>query len=133
MAEQNATLTLPTGEVVELPVLKGSYGPDVIDVSGLLKAGFFTYDPGFMSTAATESTITYIDGGEGVLLHRGYSIEDLAENSNYLETCYLLWYGELPSKAQKQEFVTTSHVIRCFMSLWHTSLMASTITRTRWR
>ena len=75
MAEQNATLTLPTGEVVELPVLKGSYGPDVIDVSGLLKAGFFTYDPGFMSTAATESTITYIDGGEGVLLHRGYSIE----------------------------------------------------------
>ena len=107
MAEQNATLTLPTGEVVELPVLKGSYGPDVIDVSGLLKAGFFTYDPGFMSTAATESTITYIDGGEGVLLHRGYSIEDLAENSNYLETCYLLWYGELPSKAQKQEFMTS--------------------------
>ena len=102
MAEQNATLTLPTGEVVELPVLKGSYGPDVIDVSGLLKAGFFTYDPGFMSTAATESTITYIDGGEGVLLHRGYSIEDLAENSNYLETCYLLWYGELPSSAQSR-------------------------------
>ena len=106
MAEQNATLTLPTGEVVELPVLKGSYGPDVIDVSGLLKAGFFTYDPGFMSTAATESTIIH-RWRRGVLLHRGYSIEDLAENSNYLETCYLLWYGELPSKTQKQEFVTS--------------------------
>ena len=106
MAEQNATLTLPTGEVVELPVLKGSYGPDVIDVSGLLNVGFFTYDPGFMSTAATESTITYIDGDEGVLLHRGYSIEDLAEKSNYLETCYLLWYGELPSTTQREEFIT---------------------------
>src|SRR6056300_1044530 len=106
MAENNATLTLPTGEVVELPVLKGSYGPDVIDVSGLLKAGYFTYDPGFMSTAATESKITYIDGGKGVLLHRGYSIEDLAENSDFLETCYLLWYGQLPNQEQKQEFVT---------------------------
>ena len=106
MAENNATLTLPTGEVVELPVLKGSYGPDVIDVSGLLKAGYFTYDPGFMSTAATESKITYIDGGKGVLLQRGYSIEDLAENSDFLETCYLLWYGQLPNQEQKQQFVS---------------------------
>mgnify|MGYP000288117178 CR=1 FL=1 len=105
MAENNATLTLPTGEVVELPVLKGSYGPDVIDVSGLLKAGYFTYDPGFMSTAATESAITYIDGGEGVLLHRGYSIEDLAENSDYLENWYLMWYEKLRKKEQKQKFV----------------------------
>ena len=65
MAEKNATLTLPTGEVIDLPVLKGSYGPDVVDVSGLLKAGYFTYDPGFMSTAATESKITFIDGDQG--------------------------------------------------------------------
>ena len=100
MAERNATLTLPTGEVVDLPVLKGSYGPDVIDVSGLLNAGYFTYDPGFMSTASTESKITFIDGDEGVLLHRGYSIEDLAENSDYLETCFLLWYGHLPTRAE---------------------------------
>ena len=105
MAERNATLTLPTGEVVDLPVLKGSYGPDVIDVSGLLNAGYFTYDPGFMSTASTESKITFIDGDEGVLLHRGYSIEDLAENSDYLETCFLLWYGHLPNQEQKQTFV----------------------------
>ena len=77
----------------------------MIDVSGLLKAGYFTYDPGFMSTASTESKITFIDGDEGVLLHRGYSIEDLAENSDYLETCFLLWYGHLPNQEQKQTFV----------------------------
>ncbi len=106
MAEKNAALTLPTGEIVNLPVLKGSYGPDVIDVSGLLKAGYFTYDIGFMSTAASESKITFIDGDAGVLLHRGYSIEDLAEHSDFLETCYLLWYGQLPSVSEKTEFVS---------------------------
>jgi len=105
MAEKNATLTLPTGEVVELPVYQGTTGPDVIDVSALLKAGYFTFDPGFMSTAATESKITYIDGDQGILLHRGYSIEDLAEKSDYLETCYLLWYGQIPNAAQKDQFV----------------------------
>ena len=105
MAEKNATLTLPTGEVIDLPVLKGSYGPDVVDVSGLLKAGYFTYDPGFMSTAATESKITFIDGDQGVLLHRGYSIEELAEQSDFLETCFLLWYGHLPNSEEKKGFV----------------------------
>ncbi|MDC1207773.1 citrate synthase [Litorivicinus sp.] len=105
MAEKNALLTLPTGETITLPIYQGSTGPDVIDVSGLLKAGYFTYDPGFMSTAATESKITYIDGDQGILLHRGYSIEDLAEKSDYLETCYLLWYGQLPSKSEKEIFV----------------------------
>ncbi|HCL68477.1 MAG TPA: citrate (Si)-synthase, partial [Gammaproteobacteria bacterium] len=105
MAEKNATLTLPTGEVIDLPVLKGSYGPDVVDVSGLLKAGYFTYDPGFMSTAATESKITFIDGNQGVLLHRGYSIEELAEHSDFLETCFLLWYGHLPNSEEKTGFV----------------------------
>ena len=102
MAEKNAKLTLPTGEVIDLPVIKGSYGPDVVDVSGLLKAGYFTYDPGFMSTAATESKITFIDGDQGVLLHRGYSIEELAEHSDFLETCFLLWYGHLPNSEQKR-------------------------------
>ena len=105
MAEKNAKLTLPTGEVIDLPVLKGSYGPDVVDVSGLLKAGYFTYDPGFMSTAATESKITFIDGDQGVLLHRGYSIEELAEHSDFLETCFLLWYGHLPNSEEKKGFV----------------------------
>jgi Citrate synthase len=72
MAEEHAKLTLPSGEVLELPVYQGTTGPDVVDVSGLLKSGYFTYDPGFMSTAATESKITYIDGDQGILLHRGF-------------------------------------------------------------
>ena len=109
MAEKNATLTLPSGEVIDLPVLKGSYGPDVVDVSGLLKAGYFTYDPGFMSTAATESKITFIDGNQGVLLHRGYSIEELAEYSDFLETCFLLWYGHLPKREQKSGICEQHH------------------------
>ena len=105
MADKHATLTLPTGKTIELPVYSGSIGPDVIDVAGLLKEGYFTHDPGFMSTSATESKITFIDGDKGVLLHRGYSIEDLAEHSDYLETCYLLWYGTLPNSEEKQQFV----------------------------
>ena len=105
MADKHATLTLPTGKTIELPVYSGSIGPDVIDVAGLLKEGYFTHDPGFMSTSATESKITFIDGDKGILLHRGYSIEDLAEHSDYLETCYLLWYGTLPNSDEKQQFV----------------------------
>ncbi|MCZ6830041.1 MAG: citrate synthase [Gammaproteobacteria bacterium] len=94
-------------EAIELPIYSGSIGPDVIDVGGLSSQGMFTYDPGFISTAACESQITYIDGDKGVLLHRGYPIEQLAEHSDYLETCYLLLYGELPSTQQKAEFENT--------------------------
>ncbi|MCF6768510.1 citrate synthase [Thiotrichales bacterium 19S11-10] len=90
---------------VELPVLGGSEGPDTIDVSALVKTGKFTYDPGFMSTAACESKITYIDGSNGILLHRGYPIADLAENTDFMEVCYLLINGELPNKAQYDDFV----------------------------
>jgi citrate synthase len=79
----------------------------VIDVGQLTAQGYFTYDPGFVSTAACESAITYIDGAKGVLLHRGYPIEQLADQSDYLETCYLLLNGELPSKAEREEFVNT--------------------------
>ena len=82
-------------------------GPDVVDVRGLTATGHFTFDPGFMSTASCESKITYIDGDKGVLLHRGYPIEQLAEKSDYLETCYLLLNGELPTAAQKEQFVGT--------------------------
>jgi citrate synthase len=90
---------------VELPVLKGTVGPDVIDVRKLYaSAGVFTYDPGFTSTAACESSITYIDGDEGILLYRGYPIEYLAEHGDFLETCYLLLYGELPNAEQMKEF-----------------------------
>ena len=88
---------------VDLPVYEGTTGPDVVDVSSLVSKGIFTYDPGFMSTAACESDITYIDGGKGVLLHRGYAIDELADKGDFLETCYLLLYGELPSKAEKRQ------------------------------
>jgi citrate synthase len=89
---------------VEFPVYSGSVGPDVIDISKLYaQTGMFTYDPGFTSTASTESKITYIDGDAGVLLYRGYPIEQLAQG-DFLETCYLLLYGELPTPAQKKDF-----------------------------
>jgi citrate synthase len=87
------------------PVYEGSIGPEVIDVSKLYaETGMFTYDPGFTSTASCESKITYIDGDEGVLLYRGYPIDDLAEHGDFLETCYLLLYGELPTAQQKADF-----------------------------
>ena len=86
------------------PIYEGTIGPDVIDISKLYgSAGIFTYDPGFTSTGSCESKITYIDGDEGVLLYRGYPIEQLAEHGDFLETCYLLLYGELPTAAQKAD------------------------------
>ena len=108
MADKKARLTVDgLDEVIELPVYSGTEGPDVIDVRPLTGQGLFTYDPGFVSTAACESKITYIDGGQGVLLHGGYPIEQLAENSDYLETCFLLLNGELPTPEQKELFVNT--------------------------
>ncbi len=98
----------------EFPVLSGTVGPDVLDIRSLYaKTGMFTYDPGFTSTAACDSAITYIDGDKGELLYRGYPIEQLAEKSNYLEVCYLLLYGELPTKAQFAEFekLVTRHTM----------------------
>src|SRR5579863_4458877 len=95
-----------TGKSVELPVLEGSIGPKVIDVRKLYaQTGYFTYDPGFMATAACRSSITYIDGDEGVLLYRGYPIEELAARSDFMEVSYLLLYGELPTAAEKVKFV----------------------------
>ncbi|MFT3736907.1 MAG: citrate synthase [Rhodocyclaceae bacterium] len=104
---RNATLTLD-GQSYEFPVLSGSVGPDVIDIRSLYaKSGAFTFDPGFMSTAACKSSITYIDGDKGELMYRGYPIANLAENCNFLETCYLLKNGELPNKTQYDEFEGT--------------------------
>lgn len=101
---KKATLTVE-GKTVDFPVLSGTVGPDVIDISKLYaQTGMFTYDPGFTSTGSCESKITYIDGDEGILLYRGYPIEQLAEKGDFLETCYLLLYGELPTKAQKEDF-----------------------------
>ncbi|UDF02341.1 citrate synthase [Asticcacaulis sp. AND118] len=95
-------------KVIDLPILKGSIGPDVIDIRKLYaQSDAFTYDPGFTSTASCESKITYIDGDQGVLLHRGYPIDQLASQSNFLETCYLLLHGELPSAAEYEKFEST--------------------------
>src|ERR1041385_8482939 len=105
----NGTMTLTdnaTGKSIELPVIEGSIGPKVIDVRKLYaQTGYFTYDPGFMATAACRSSITYIDGDEGVLLYRGYPIEELAAKSDFMEVSYLLLFGELPTADQKAQFV----------------------------
>src|SRR5438132_6334220 len=106
MSETTATLKVGD-ESWDFPVREGTVGPDVIDISSLYaKTGRFTYDPGFTSTAACESQITFIDGDEGILLYRGYLIDQLAEHGDFLETCYLLLYGELPTQSHKSEFDT---------------------------
>ena len=105
MADRKATLTVDgLDKTIELPVHSGTLGPDVIDVRGLGAEGLFTYDPGFMATSSCQSAITYIDGGEGTLLHRGYPIGQLAKESNFVELCYLLLFGELPTDEQYAEF-----------------------------
>ncbi|MGD1017259.1 MAG: citrate synthase [Roseiarcus sp.] len=104
MSATSATLKIGD-KTVELPVRQGTSGPAVIDIGKLYsQTGLFTYDPGFTSTASTESKITYIDGDAGVLLYRGYPIEQIAEHGDFLEACYLLLYGELPTPTQKSEF-----------------------------
>lgn len=104
-----ATLSLGEGkETIELPILSGTEGPDVIDIRSLYtRSGMFTYDPGFVSTASSKSAITFIDGDEGVLLYRGYPIEQLATQCDFMEVCYLLLNGELPLPDQKTQFVNT--------------------------
>ena len=102
---RNISLSDDTQSLCELPVLSGTTGPDVIDVQTLYRqTGMFTYDPGFNSTASCRSTITYIDGDEGVLLYRGYPIEQLAQQCTFLEVCYLLLKGELPDSGELTEF-----------------------------
>lgn len=109
LADNKATLSFSNGSPsIEMPVYHGTIGPDVIDIRKLYgQTGMFTYDPGFLSTASCQSAITYIDGDKGELLYRGYPIEQLATNCDYLETCYLLLKGELPNAAQKAEFEKT--------------------------
>ena len=101
-----ATLTDADGKSIQLPIIEGTIGPSVIDVRKLYNdTGHFTYDPGYTSTGSCESKITYIDGDQGILLHRGYAIEDLAEKGDFLEVAYLILNGELPNKAQKTDFM----------------------------
>jgi citrate synthase len=113
-ATKTATLTLGSNQQTMMPVRSGTIGPDVIDVGRLYRdTGCFTYDPGFTSTANCSSRITYIDGDQGILLYRGYPIEELAQRSNFLEVCYLLLYGELPTKGQFESFrnIVTRHTM----------------------
>ena len=108
MTQDKVILPFPEGDSAELPILQGTLGPSVVDVRKLYAdTGHFTYDPGFTSTASCESKITYIDGEEGVLLHRGYSIDELAEHSDFMEVCYLLLMGDLPSVEEKKKFTDT--------------------------
>ncbi|WP_371185961.1 citrate synthase [Thalassotalea maritima] len=113
MADNKATLSVNGKEVAELPILSGSAGNDVIDIRTLGGAGYFTYDPGFLATASCESEITFIDGGKGILQHRGYAIDDLAKNADYLETCYILLHGKAPSQEEYDDFVNiiTNHTM----------------------
>ncbi|MDP3336376.1 MAG: citrate/2-methylcitrate synthase, partial [Rhodoferax sp.] len=106
LAENKATLSFSNGSPsVDLPVYQGTVGPDVIDIRKLYgQTGMFTYDPGFLSTAACQSAITYIDGDKGELLYRGYPIEQLATQCDYLDTCHLLLNGELPNVQERQDF-----------------------------
>ena len=117
----------------DFPILSGTIGPDVIDISKLYgQSGMFTYDPGFTSTASCKSKITYIDGDAGVLEYRGYPIEQLAENGDFLETCYLLLYGELPTKARRRISTTGSRATPWCTTRWPASSRASAATRIRW-
>jgi len=108
-ATQTVTLTdTPNQQNHDFDIMTGTLGPKVLDIRKLYgESGYFTYDPGFTSTASCESKITYIDGDEGVLLHRGYRIEDLAEHSDFMDVCYLLLHGELPNASEKEEFENT--------------------------
>ncbi|MCC7218541.1 MAG: citrate synthase [Burkholderiales bacterium] len=115
MTDRNATLTFSDGSApITFPILSGTIGPDVIDIRTLYgKTGKFTYDPGFLSTASCNSTITFIDGDKGELLYRGYPIEELATKCDFMEVCHLLLYGELPDVAQKKDFTgrVTKHTM----------------------
>ena len=113
-AKGKATLTYDDGKTLEMPVYAGSIGPDVIDIRALYgKTGKFTFDPGFLSTASCSSKITYIDGDAGVLMYRGYPIEQLAQHCDFLEVCYLLLKGELPKVQEKKSFdgLVTKHTM----------------------
>jgi len=108
MSKDVYTLTSPDGKTMELPIRHGSVGPDVIEIGRLFaEQGVFTYDPGFVSTGSCDSDITFIDGQQGILMYRGYPVEQLAKHSNFIEVAYLLLYGDLPTADQLQQFDTS--------------------------
>ena len=113
MADSKASLSIDGEVVADLPILTGTAGNDVIDIRTLGSTGYFTYDPGFLATASCESSITFIDGGKGVLQHRGYPIDSLAKKADYLEVCYILLNGDAPTKTEYDEFknIITNHTL----------------------
>lgn len=131
MADKKATLHIEGKAPVELPIIGGTEGPEVIDVRQLGANGYFTFDPGFLATASCESQITYIDGDKGILLHRGYPIDQLANNADYLEVCYILLYGEVPTREQYETFRTTvtrhTMVHEQISSFFHASVVMLTL------
>ncbi len=103
---RSAILKIPNSDEINLPIIDGTVGPSALDVRSLYKnSGYFTYDPGFMSTASCHSKITYIDGEKGILMHRGYEITDLTENYDYMDVCHLLLHGNIPTKPEKEYFI----------------------------
>lgn len=113
MTQKKAVLQIEGLTPIDLPILSGTEGADVLDVRKLGASGYFTFDPGFLATASCESQITFIDGDKGILLHRGYPIDELANNADYLEVCYILLYGEAPTKEAYNEFkrVVSQHTM----------------------
>ena len=117
MSDDKSAQLASEGNQYDFDIHQGSVGPSVIDVSSLYgQTGQFTYDPGFTSTASCKSAITYIDGDEGILLHRGYPIDQLAEKGNFIETCYLLLNGELPNRAQLDDLKPQLPATPCCMT-----------------
>ena len=110
MSQDAYRLISPDGKEIELPIHSGTTGPDVVDIARLYREqGVFTYDPGFVATGSCKSDITFIDGEKGVLMYRGYPVEQLAKHSNFIEVCYLLLHGSLPTKSELDAF---DHTIR---------------------
>src|SRR6187200_2495199 len=133
MTNRTAKISTGSGELT-YPLLEGSVGPDVIDIRKLYgESGMFTYDPGFTSTASCQSAITYIDGDEGILLHRGYPIDQLAENSSFMEVAYLLLHGDLPDGDELYEFNYTITRHTMVHEQLATFFRGSAATRIRWR
>jgi citrate synthase len=119
MTERKATLIIEGKAPVEFPIMTPTHGNDCIDIRTLgAKTGLFTYDSGYLSTASCRSTVTFIDGDKGELLYRGYPIEQLAEQCNFLEVAYLLWHGELPTPTQKVKFERNIKITRWCTSNW---------------
>lgn len=131
MADNNATLTAD-GKDYQLPIIKGTLGRPVIDIAALQDSGFWSYDPGFKVTAPVESKITFIDGGKGELLYRGYPIDQLANSAEYLEVAYALVHGELPNAEQKQTFTKKSVSMLACMINCVNSLKVSAVMHILW-